>query len=99
VARNKEWVLKVGLNEADYLDSLELRVSTYNDAFDRWYDGQALEKSGGKRPPESVLSLSLAFCKFCDTQVTNVATLALIDHYMLSIFTDAAEMLKKYEIV
>lgn len=99
LARNKEWVLKVGLNEADYIDSLELRLSTYNVAFDLWYDGHMLERSGGKRPPEAFLSLALAFCRFCDAHVNNVFTLGMIDNSIISIFTHTAELLKKYEIV
>jgi hypothetical protein len=99
VARNKEWVQAVSMDEDVYLDVLEERLSVYNRAYDAWDDGHKTENAGGKRPPESFFGLSLAFCNFCDAQIMNPATLAQIDFSIHSLMTNSALMLKKYRIV
>jgi hypothetical protein len=98
VGCNKERAQVAGLDEDEYLDSLEQRLFAYNQAIDAWRDGHAMEKAGKTRPPESFYSLAFAFCGFCGTRVTNPITIVLLDHHFHSLIVHTAEFLKKYKI-
>jgi hypothetical protein len=98
VARNKEWAHTNSLDEDIYLDSLETRLSAYNAAFDAWYAGKALEKAGGKRPPESFFSLTYAFCGFCGSRITDPVTIVLLNTHLLSLIPHTTELLAAFSV-